>query len=213
MATITLYTLNQSRSQRIAWLLETLGLDYEAVIFERDSNTKLAPPELQRIHPLGKSPIVKDGDKTLVESGAIVEYLIERYGKKTTLKPDVNSDDYASYLQWVHYAEGSLAFALIANMYAGESFAEFCQAQVSLHVGYVEAHLAKQHQAGKAWFVSDKLTGADILMSFPLQVVSLNVPKAQCPHIHRFVQQVESHPSYLKANEKIGELNMKKLTS
>ncbi len=211
---ITLYTLNQSRSQRIAWLLEELGVAYKAVIFERDSQTKLAPEDLKQIHPLGKAPIITDDDTgeltTIAESGAIVEYLIDRYGQGK-LKPAINTANYTNYLQWIHYAEGSLAFALIANMYAGDKFSAFCHSQVGLQLGYVEQHLAEQAKIGNAWFVGNTLTGADILMSFPLQAALAHLPKDQFPHIHRFVEQVENHPNYLKANDKIGKIELEKL--
>ncbi len=211
---ITLYTLNQSRSQRIAWLLEELGVAYKAVIFERDSQTKLAPEHLKQIHPLGKAPIITDDNAgeltTITESGAIVEYLIDTYGQGK-LKPAKHTQDYTDYLQWIHYAEGSLAFALIANMYAGDKFSAFCQSQVGLQLGYVEQHLAKQAKSGNAWFVGNALTGADILMSFPLQAARAHLPKHQFPHIRRFVEQVENHPSYLKANDKIGKIELEKL--
>jgi glutathione S-transferase len=103
---LELHHLKESRSRRISWLLEELGLDYQVIIYERDPKTRFAPPELKAIHPLGKAPVLKDGDQVLIESGAIIEYLIQRYGKGA-LVPAAGTAAYYQYLQWMHYAEGS----------------------------------------------------------------------------------------------------------
>ncbi|WP_308570988.1 glutathione S-transferase [uncultured Haemophilus sp.] len=203
---ITLYNLKQSRSQRIAWLLEALNLPYNVQNFERDPVTKLAPKELHDIHPLGKSPLIKDNETIVAESGAIVEYILARYGNGK-LHPDINHADYVNYLQWVHYAEGSAMPAMIMKyMVQSEAMKPFCDAQFNLHISYIENSLH-----GKTWFLGKELSGADIMMSFPLQFALMLVPKGQFPNIERFVAQVESNEYYRKACERVGELELKKL--
>ena len=205
---ITLYNLKQSRSQRIAWLLEVLNLPYDVKNFERDPVTKQAPKELQDIHPLGKSPLIKDNETVIAESGAIVEYILARYGNGK-LHPDVNHADYSAYLQWLHYAEGSAMSAMLPKYITpSEAMKPFCDAQFDLHINYIENSLN-----GKTWFLGEELSGADIMMSFPLQFALMFVPKGKFPNIERFVAQVESNEYYRKACERVGELELKKLLS
>ncbi|WP_408633789.1 glutathione S-transferase family protein [Neisseria chenwenguii] len=197
--------MKQSRSQRIAWLLEALNMPYEVQNFDRDPVSKLAPQALRDIHPLGKSPLIKDGDTVIAESGAITEYLLTRYGNGK-LRPAPDSNDYAGYLQWVHYAEGSAMGAfLIQFLGSSESSKPFCNAQFDLHINYIESSLKN-----KTWFLGDELSGADMMMSFPLQFALTLVPKGQFPNIERFVSQVENHADYRKACERIGELELGK---
>ncbi|OOR99435.1 glutathione S-transferase [Haemophilus paracuniculus] len=221
---ITLYVLLQSRANRIAWLLEELNLAYQVEIFERDQHTKLAPATLKKIHPLGKSPILKDGNLVLAESGAIVEYLIERYGQGK-LKPQAESADYPHYLHWLHYAEGSLMFPLllslvfrkidhtkmpffvkpIANKISDKVKQGFIEPQLKLHFDYVEQALA-----GKKWLVNDRLSGADIMMSFPLQAVLLR-SDLDYPNIRAYVARIEALESWQRAEQKVGILELNKL--
>ncbi|ABR74997.1 glutathione S-transferase [Actinobacillus succinogenes] len=199
---ITLYNLENSRSQRVAWLLEELGIPYEVQEFKRDPVTKLAPQALRDIHPLGKSPLISDDGVVVAESGAIVEYILARYGNGR-LQPEISSSDYASYLQWLHYAEGSAMGAFVLKYFAEGKAEVFCQTQFDLHINYIENSLN-----GKTWFLGDTFTAADIMMSFALQFALLFVEKDRFPNIRRFVSQVESHPSYRKACERVGEVHL-----
>jgi glutathione S-transferase len=144
---LTVHHLNESRSQRILWLLEELELPYEIVFHTRDPKTRLAPPSLTAIHPLGKSPVIVDGDLTIIESGAIIDYVIRRHGEGR-LAPDPASADYDRYQQWLHYAEGSAMLPLMLNMYvgrlgeAGAPLHPRIQGEIANHLAFVEASLA-----------------------------------------------------------------------
>ncbi|QIM68887.1 glutathione S-transferase [Basfia succiniciproducens] len=217
---IILYALTQSRAYRIAWLLEILNLPYKLEIIERDGETNLAPDALRSIHPLGKSPIIKDGDLVLTESGAIVEYLINRYGGGK-LKPEMNSTDYWQYLHWIHYAEGSLMPLLviklifrkiddadmpfiakpIANKITEKVKQGVIRPQLKLHLDYIESQLAE-----KFWLVGDELTGADIMMSFPLQAAVSYFETNQYPHISAYVSRLNHTESFKRAEQKLGPL-------
>lgn len=217
---ITLHALTQSRAYRIAWLLELLNLDYQANVVARDETTKLAPESLRQIHPLGKSPLLQDGDLTLPESGAIVEYLIGRYGKDSTLKPATDSASYPDYLFWLHYAEGSLMPLLvmslvfrkidekpmpffarpIARKITGGVRESFLNPQLKLHLEFIEGRL-KNH----TWLLGDTLTAADVMMSFPLQA-ALARSSLDLPNIAAYVQRIETHPAYQRAESKLGKL-------
>ena len=218
---ITLYALTQSRAYRIAWLLEHLGLDYRVEVVPRDEQTKLAPKSLRQIHPLGKSPLLQDGDLVLPESGASVEYLIGTYDKSGSLKPAADSPTYTDYLFWMHYAEGSLMPLLvmslvfrkidqspmpffvkpIARKITGGTRENFLNPQLKLHLDFVEQKL----QGNTAWLLGDTLTGADIMMSFLLQA-ALSRTDLALPNIAAYVRRVESHPDYQKAEAKLGKL-------
>lgn len=212
---ITLYLLKQSRAQRIGWALEELQLDYHIEIFERDAVTHLAPSCLKAVHPLGKSPILTDGNFTLAESGAILQYLVEQYGKGR-LQPSPQSADYYAYLQWLHYAEGSIMPALMLSMMVNRIEdcaskqalkAVYVDAQVPLHLGYVEQALEQRQ-----WLVNDRLSMADIAMSFPLQVAMCRSELARIyPNIARYVQQIYQHPSFIKAEQRLGKLALDSL--
>ncbi|MFC0820481.1 MULTISPECIES: glutathione S-transferase family protein [Pseudomonadota] len=203
---ITIYSLKQSRSQRIVWLLEELGVPYEVKNFEREPITRAAPAIFKTLHPLGKSPILTDGDLVLAESGAIVEYLIKRYGNGRFL-PAENYADYAQYKQWMHYAEGSIMPNFTLKLVAGDSNkADYINGQVALHLDYIEQYLAD-----KKWFCGEQLTGADIMMSFPLQVAIFMLPEQAYPNIARFVSQVEQSDTYQRAESRVGALELHKL--
>src|ERR1700712_2382416 len=163
---LTLHHLNDSRSQRILWLLEELGLPYEMKRYQRDATTRLAPPELAKIHPLGKSPVIVDGEVRIAESAAIVDYIIRRYGKGAMM-PAAGSADYEAYNEWLHYSEGSAMLPLMLNLYvgrlkeAGAPLHPRIDSEIANHLGYVEQALT-----GRVYFVGEDLTGADIQMSF-----------------------------------------------
>jgi glutathione S-transferase len=162
---ITVHHLNNSRSQRVLWLLEELGNPYDIRYYQRDAVTSLAPPELKAIHPLGKSPVVTDGAEVLAESGMIVDVLARRAG--SDLAVDVTSADWPAYQHWIHFAEGSAMLPFLLGLYTsrlGEAAAPLApriQSEVMNHMAYVEQSLA-----GKDWLVAGRLTCADIMMSF-----------------------------------------------
>lgn len=216
--TITVHHLNNSRSQRILWLLEELGLEYEIERYERDPETMLAPDSLRSVHPLGKSPVITDEELTLAESGAIVEYLVERYGNGR-LAPEVGSRDRLRYTYWLHYAEGSamppLVMQLIFNQVEEKSpfflrpvakvitrkvKQTYLEPQISQHLGYMEAELEKN-----TWFVGDEFTAADIQLSFPLEAAaSQSNLDAGHPQLKAFLERIHARPAYQKAIERGG---------
>jgi glutathione S-transferase len=222
---IVVHHLENSRSQRVLWLLEELGLTYEVKRYARDKATMLAPPELRAIHPLGKSPIVVDGDVTLVESGAIVEYLVDRYGADK-LAPARGTPERLRYTYWLHYAEGSMMPPLLLKLVferiatgpapflvrpivrglAKKVMSEFVDPQVALHVGWVEGELGKH-----TWLAGDELSAADIQMSFPLEASSSRAkPGAKTPHITAFLARIHARPAYQRALERGGPYELLK---
>ena len=217
---IIVHHLNNSRSQRVLWLLEELGLPYDIVRYQRDPKTMLAPRELRAIHPLGKSPILQDGEVTLAESGAIVEYLLERYGQGR-LKPAVGSPDWLRFIYFLHYAEGSampplllkLVFVRmetapvpffakpVARMLAKGAQKAFVDPQLKLHLDYLEGEIGKS-----AWFAGEAFTAADIQMSFPLEAAaSRGGLDASRPKLHDFLQRIHARPAYQAALAKGGK--------
>ena len=222
---IVVHHLNNSRSQRILWLLEELGLEYDIKRYQRDPKTMLAPPELRRIHPLGKSPVITDGDLTLAESGAIVEYLVGRYGNGR-LVPAAGTPEKLRYTYWLHYAEGSMMPPLlmklifdrlerarmpffakpIARAIAQKTKASFIEPNINRHLDYMESELGKA-----AWFAGETFTAADIQMSFPLEAATvrggLNLSR---PKLMTFLDRIHSRPAYKKAIERGGEYQLLK---
>jgi glutathione S-transferase len=196
---IVVHHLEDSRSQRVLWLLEELDVEYDVRRYKRDPVTRLGPPELRAVHPLGKSPIIVDGDLVIAETGAIVEYLIERYGDGR-LRPAANTPERMRYVYWLHYAEGSAMPPLLVGLVArrlGEAAKPalpYVSAQIKLHFDYVEAELAKS-----LWFVGDQLTGADIMMSFPVSRAAQLNEAVAWPRIRDFVDRVKSRPTYRRA--------------
>jgi glutathione S-transferase len=216
---ITVHHLNNSRSQRVLWLLEELGLPYEIKHYQRDPKTMLAPPELRAVHPLGKSPVITDEGLTIAESGAILEYLVDRYGDGR-LKPVAGTEDALRYRYWMHYAEGSAMPPLllklvfdrierapvpffvkpIAKSIAAKAKASFVQPQIDNHMNYLEAQLAKS-----PWFAGGEFTAADVQMSFPLEAaVQRGGPVAKQPRITDFLQRIHARPAYRRALERGG---------
>lgn len=216
--TITVHHLNNSRSQRILWLLEELGLEYEVKRYERDPETMLAPDSLRSVHPLGKSPIITDEELTLAESGALVEYLVERYDNGR-LAPLVGTSERLRYTYWLHYAEGSamppLVMQLIFNQVEEKSpfflrpvakvitrqvKQTYLEPQISQQLGYMEAELEKS-----TWFVGDEFTAADIQLSFPLEAAaSQSNLDASYPQLKTFLERIHARPAYQKAIKRGG---------
>ena len=198
---IVVHHLNNSRSQRILWLLEELGLNYEIKRYERDPKTMLAPASLREVHPLGKSPIITDDALTLAESGAIIEYLVERYGD-LKLAPARGTAERLRYTYWLHYAEGSamplLVMKLIFDKFGlGNSSAvnEFVAPQIQLHLDYIESELGKN-----TWFVGEEFTAADIQMSFPVEAVAAQIGLDESlPRLRGFLDRIHTRPAYQRA--------------
>jgi glutathione S-transferase len=216
---ITVHHLNNSRSQRILWLLEELGVPYEIKRYQRDAKTSLAPPELLQVHPLGKSPVITDEGLTVAESGAIVEYLVERYGKGA-LVPPPGSPEKLRYTYWLHFAEGTamppmvmkLVFNRIergpmpffakpiAKAISQKVKTQFIDPNLQRIVSYMEAALAKSE-----WFAGDTITGADIQMSFPVEAAVARAKGLPMPNLTRFLERVHARPAYKRALERGGE--------
>jgi glutathione S-transferase len=205
---LVVHHLNDSRSQRILWLLEELGAPYEIKHYKRDATTRLAPPELKNVHPLGKSPVITDGAETIAESGAIVDYIVRKYGKGR-LTPAAGSPDFEKYNEWLHYAEGSAMLPLMLNMYvmrlgeAGAPLHARIADEMANHLGYVEQSLA-----GRDWLMGKELTGADIQMSFVGEVARAFGQHDKYPNIKGWVERFQARPAYIAALEKGGAYNL-----
>ena len=215
---ITVHHLNNSRSQRVLWLLEELEVPYELVKYERDKATLLAPPSLQAIHPLGKSPVITDGDVTVAESGAILEYIVDTYGKGR-LVPPAGTQHYRDYRYFMHYAEGSLMPYLllklifrkvrtapmpffvkpIAKKIANGVSQRFIDPNLTRHLSFLNDHLTANE-----WFAGPELTAADIQMSFPLEGAVARAGDAVSPKLTEFVTKFQARPAYKRALEKGG---------
>ena len=217
---IVVHHLNNSRSQRVLWLLEELELPYDIVRYQRDPKTMLAPPELRKVHPLGKSPVVTtDAGLVLAESGAIIETVIERYGQGR-LSPAAGSEQALRYRYWLHYAEGSVMPPLllklifdkiesakmpffikpIAKGIAGKAKAGFVSPNIRTHLDFMESELDKSD-----WFAGADFTGADIQMSFPVEAArargGLNESR---PRLMAWLARIHARPAYQRALERGG---------
>jgi glutathione S-transferase len=205
---LVVHHLNDSRSQRILWLLEELGVPYEIKPYQRDATTRLAPPELKQVHPLGKSPMITDGGKTIIESGAIIDYIIRRYGKGR-MQPAPETAAYDEYVQWMHYAEGSAMLPLMLNLYAsrlGDAAAPLMprvEGEIANHLAYIDGALK-----GRQFIVGDTLSGADIQMSFVGEVAGAFGKRAQYPNLDAWTKRLHERPAYKKAIEKGGAYNL-----
>jgi glutathione S-transferase len=199
---ITLHHLNNSRSQRILWLLEEHGLPYELVKYQRMEGIPLAPPELKEVHPLGKSPVITDGTRTIAESGAIIEYVIDTYGKGR-LKPKAGTDEYWRYVEWMHFAEGSAMVPLLLALYAGflgdaaAALAPRIDSEIANHFSYMESRLG-----GREFFVGSELTGADIQLLFVLEAAGARL--APYPGLVAYRERMHARPAYRRGIEKGG---------
>ena len=216
---ITVHHLEHSRSERVLWLLEELGIEYTVKRYPRDPKTSLAPPELRAIHPLGKAPIITDGDVTVAESGAILEYLTGTYGKGAFVPPAA-TEAYRQYIYWLHFAEGSLMPYLvmklvftridhapmpffvkpIARQITSKVRSGFLDPNLENTLNFIEAHLARN-----AWFAGEEFSAADIQMAFPLTGAMTRATKSgQYPSIVAFLERVKARPAYQRAETKGG---------
>lgn len=203
---ITVHHLNDSRSQRILWLLEELGLPYEVRRYDRDPRTRLAPPELGAVHPLGKAPVLTDGDRTVFESGAIVDYVIRRHGGGR-LQPDPASPAHDEYVCWLHYAEGSAMLPHMLQLYvsrlgeAGAPLTPRIESELANHLGFLASALRD-----RPFLLGDELTGADIQMSFVGEKALADAYGGRPPHpeIEAWVRRFQARPAYRAALERDG---------
>ena len=197
--------LNNSRSQRILWLLEELGLPYALKCYQRDPKTNLAPPELKAINALGKSPVLEDGSRVVIESGAIVDYLIRRHGQGR-LQPDPATAAYDTYVQWLHFAEGSAMLPLMLNLYvgrlgdAGAPLHPRIESELANYLGYLNDALAQS-----PYLLGEELSGADIQMSFIGEIAKAQGKLPAYPNLAAWVQRFQARPAYRKALEQGGE--------
>jgi len=201
---LIVHHLNHSRSQRLLWMLEELELPYEIRFYERNKATMLAPPELKKVHPLGKSPVLEDGPLKLVETGAICEYLVDKTGK---LGPANPAEGLLQYRQFMHYAEGSvmpnllLMLAMSKVPLIGGIAVKKVQPMVDVHLDYVEQVLAS-----RPWFAGQKITAADIMMSFPLEAATSRAGLGPSrPATMAWLKKIHARPAYQAALKKGGD--------
>jgi glutathione S-transferase len=216
---ITVHHLNNSRSQRVLWLLEELGLPYEIQKYQRDPKTMLAPPELKAVHPLGKSPVITDGDAVVAESGAIIEYLLDRYGEGR-LRPAAGTPERLRFTYWLHFAEGTAMNPLlmklvfnrilhapmpffakpIARGIANKVLGSFVDPNIRSQLDFMEAELGKSE-----WFAGSEFSAADIQMSFPLEAAAQRAGlDASRPRLSAFLKRIHARPAYRRALERGG---------
>ncbi len=204
---LVVHHLNNSRSQRILWLLEELGAPYEIKFYQRDATTNLAPPELIAVNPLGKSPVITDGEITIAESGAVVDYIQRTYGGGKLGAP---ADPVAAekYREWLQYAEGSAMLPLMLNLYVGRlgdaaaPLRPRIQSEMDNHLGYVDAALK-----GLDWLLGD-FTAADVQMSFVGEVARAMGQVDKHPNLKAWVERFQARPAYVKALDKGGAYNL-----
>lgn len=202
---LTVHHLNESRSQRILWLLEELEHPYELKTYQRDAQTRLAPPELKAVSPLGKSPVITEGDISIIETGAIIDYIIRHHGRGC-MQPDVSTPAYDSYVQWLHYGEGSAMLPLMLRLYvgrlkeAGAPLGPRIASEITNHLSFIEGHLA-----GRQFFVGDSLTGADVQMSFVAEVARAQGALPSYPNFSAWLDRIHSRPAWKRAIAKGGE--------
>lgn len=199
--TIIVHHLENSRSQRVLWMLEELGMPYEVRRYERNKQTMLAPPELKQVHPLGKSPVIEDTDdgRIIVETGAIIDYLVEKADGR--LGPQAHRDSALRYRQFLHYAEGSMMPPLLVKLvvnripFLGKKVAKRIQPMIDVHLDYVESELAQ-----RPWFAGEEISGADIMMSFPLEAARNRAGlDGSRPHTIAWLDRIHARPAYQAA--------------
>ncbi|HEU5295278.1 MAG TPA: glutathione S-transferase [Burkholderiaceae bacterium] len=218
---ITVHHLNNSRSQRVLWLLEELGLPYDIQHYQRDAVTSLAPPELLQVHPLGKSPVITDGDAVVAETGAIIEYLVDRAGG--TLRPPPGTPEHQRYRYWLHFAEGSAMSPLLLSLVlgrirkAGPLFVKpitrrvadavlesFVRPNIQRQLVFMESELAQ-----RPWFAGDAFSAADVMMSFPLEVAAVRGGlDARYPRLTEFLARIHARPPYQVALQRGGHYSI-----
>lgn len=215
---ITVHHLEDSRSQRVLWLLEELGLDYEIRRYERDPDTMLGPESLKQVHPLGKSPVIEDEGRVVAESGAIIEYLAERHGNGRMVPP-AGSDERLRHTYWLHYAEGTLMplFVMglvferlsqppmplllrpVGGLIGAGVRKSFIEPRLGENLAFIEGELGRS-----TWFAGEELSGADVQMSFPLEAAAARGGVDDYPRIRAFVERVHARPAYRRALERGG---------
>lgn len=219
---VTVHHLNNSRSQRILWLLEELNIPYDIKFYKRDPKTLLAPQVLKSIHPLGKSPLITDGTVVVAESGAIIEYILEKYGKGR-LKPASETESALQFSYWMHYAEGSAMLPLLLDLIfskiettpvpffvkpvllaiSQKVKSSYINPQLDLHFDFMEKHLNNS-----TWFAGSEFSAADIQMSFPVEAGESHGYLAHRPKVHEFVKRIHARPAYQQALKKGGPFKL-----
>ena len=221
---ITVHHLNNSRSQRVLWLLEELGIDYRIKRYQRDAKTMLAPKSLRKVHPLGKSPVITEDGLVIAESGAIVEYLVDRHGGRKLIPP-ARSRDRLRYTYWLHFAEGSAMTPLLLSLLfeklpsqpmpilvrpvvraiSSKVRESFVDPQIETHRRFMEDELGKTR-----WFAGDKFSAADIQMSFVVEAQAASgALGAKSPNLTAWLERIHARPAYLRALEKGGPYDLK----
>lgn len=219
---IIVHHLEDSRSQRVLWCLEELGVDYDIKHYKRDAATRLAPESLKKVHPLGKSPVIEDRGQIIAETGAIIEYIADTYGRGA-MKPDAAAPGYRDYIYWMHFAEGSLMPQLLLKLFFTRIketkmpfFAKPIAAGIANKVlkSYVDPNLKTQMSfinsqlADRAWFAGDDLTGADIMMSFPLEAAQARGALGGFSAINAYVDKFHERPAYQRALSRGGPYSL-----
>ena len=206
---IIVHHLNNSRSQRILWLLEELGTPYTIKHYNRDAVTNLAPPELKAVHPLGKSPVIEDGGKIIIESGAITDWILRKHGGGR-LMPAPGTDAHEDYLMWLHFAEGSAMTPFLLALYtarlgeAGAPLTPRIQEQIGAHVAYFSQCLGSND-----WLVNNELSGADIMMSFIAEIAAAQGLGARFPNVAAYAKRLQARPAWIKAAEQTEPYNFR----
>lgn len=202
---LTVHHLNNSRSQRILWLLEELNIEYQIKCYQRDAQTSLAPPELEAVHVLGKSPVITDAGQVIIESGAIIDYILRHYDAERSFIPEAGTAHHEQYLQWLHYAEGSAALPLMLKLYTsrladgGVELQSRIGDEMQRHLGYLDQALE-----GRDWFVGNKISGADIQLSFIAEVAPLMYSLDSLPNLAAFRDRCHARPGYRRALDRGG---------
>jgi glutathione S-transferase len=219
---LTVHHLENSRSQRILWLLEELGVDYEIERYGRDKKTSLAPPELKDIHPLGKAPVVVDGDVTIAESGAIIEYLVYEYDDGG-LQPEEGTPEWLAYKYWLHYAEGTFMPLMIISLILNriDTASPFFVRPIAkgitttVRLSYLNANIKRnlefmeQSLTESTWFCGNRFTAADVQMSFALEAAEVRTDLSnEYPHLADFLQTIRARPAYKQALDRGGHYEL-----
>ena len=202
--TVTVHHLNNSRSQRILWLLEELGAEYELVPYQRDAETNLAPAELKQVHPLGKSPVIEDDGLMISESGAIIQYLCERHGGENWL-PALDGEEHIRHLEWMQFGESSFFVPVMLKIYAGRlgkaaaPLMPRVDEQMAAHIDFAEQNISDElHFVGCDW------SAADVMMSFPAEIAVMQGYAERAPKLARFVEAIHARPAWQRARERGG---------
>ena len=202
---LTVHHLNNSRSQRVLWLLEELEVTYEIRFYQRDPHTQRAPAELKAIHPMGKSPVIEDGENIIAETGSIVVYILDKYGKGR-LRPEADTQEYIDYVHFLHFAEGSAMLPLLLALYTGflgeaaDPIQPLIMQEIKGVLDYCEYHLIRN-----SYFAGEELTGADIQMIFPLEAARARGRLKGFDACNEYVDKIHQRPAYLRALEKGGD--------